>query len=114
LKHRYEKTKKEVRYWRYAGWSLPFVALAVLALIQLIGFDSYYSIAVAAVICTFFFVSVMWWWWTLDKILQIIKAFEETGKALLQIQKEISYTKNEIEKGLSDRERRKQRKSNSL
>ncbi len=63
--------------------------------------------------CSFFFASVFWWWWTLDKILIILKAFEETGKSLGWIQKDIADTKHEIRQSLSDRERREQKESES-
>ena len=109
----YEKTKRQVKYWQYAAWSLPFLALALLAVTHFVGLSSIYSILIAVIVCSFFFASVFWWWWTLDKILIILKAFEETGKSLGWIQKDIADTKHEIRQSLSDRERREQKESES-
>jgi len=108
VQNHYDKTKQEVKYWQYAAWTLPFVALATIAVTYFVGWHTWYAISVTSTVVVFFSVAVFWWWWALDKTVLIFKSFEEIARSFGFIQKEISETKNELQKNHSDRERRKQ------
>ena len=108
MQNHYDKTKRQVKYWQYAAWTLPFIALAIIVATYFIGWDTGFAVSITSVVLIFFAVGVFWWWWTLDKIILIFKSFEETARSLGLIQKNIVETKNELQKSHSDRERREQ------
>lgn len=67
-KQELQKTKKEASWWLYAAWTAPFVALAALFFLQVIGWAEIYekSLVIGSVI--FFSVAVFWWFWAVYKI----------------------------------------------
>lgn len=108
MQNHHERIKKQVKYWQYAAWTLPFVALAIISLTHFIGWETWIAVSITSTVLIFFSVAVFWWWWALDKIILIFKSFEETARSLGIMQKEIVKTKNELQKSHSDRERREQ------
>lgn len=96
----YKKTEKEAQYWRYAAWTLPFVALAILIGEKLLGFDTAPTSIVIAV--TFVATSVFWWWWAISKIAYMIKCSHRVESNFEAIKNELS----EIKKDVGNRQRR--------
>lgn len=95
-----KKAVTQAQYWKYAGWTLPFVALAILLGEILIGHDTYLGITSIAVVATFVATSVFWWWWSISKIVYIIKGSEKIANEFLSIRQEL----REIKKDVGDRE----------
>lgn len=88
-----EETKRQVKWWSYAAWTLPFVALAILIVEEYIGLDSTYRKTVASVLVIFFAVSVFWWWWALHKIKYVIQSLRNTDKNFEEVKQELRETK---------------------
>jgi hypothetical protein len=81
--------KTQAKYWKYAAWTLPFVALAAIVFAFWIGDDTLLAKFII-IICTIFFsISVFWWWWALDKFTQLIK--EKLG-----LEKKLEFFADEI------------------
>ena len=78
----YNATNKEVRWWAYAAWTTPFVALASLFFIDLIGWDSLWQKTVIVGGVIFFSVAVFWWWWAIFKVARISNILLETAEDL--------------------------------
>lgn len=86
----------QVKWWKWAAWTLPFVALAAIVFSYLIGtHDLFHKIIV--VVCTGFFgASVLWWWWALEKLHNLVKEkfkfekkFEELVVEIRKIKKDV-------------------------
>lgn len=91
-----KKAERETKYWKYAAWTLPFVALTALAVVDLIGLNSLYSTLVVVIVTVFFGTSVFWWWWALHKFVDVMKSMEITAKTLSDIQRYISDVKKDL------------------
>lgn len=95
-----KKTEKQARYWQYAAWTLPFVALTILLGEILIGYDTLIGITSITIIVTFVATSVFWWWWTISKIVYMMKGSEKIADEFLSIRQEL----REIKKDVGDRQ----------
>ena len=89
-----KNTEKQARWWRYAAWTAPFVALAILIGEELLGFDTAPTSLV--IVITFIATSVFWWWWAISKIVYMIKCshkmesnFEELKNEFKEIRKDV-------------------------
>jgi len=89
-----KNTEKQARWWKYAAWTLPFVALAILIGEELLGFDTAPTSLI--IVVTFIATSVFWWWWAISKIVYMIKCshriesnFEELKDELKEIKKDV-------------------------
>lgn len=91
-----KKTEKQASQWRYAAWTLPFVALALLIASEILGIQSVTNLLIIGIVVTFFAVSVFWWWWAIDKIYQIIKAFDKTDSSFEKAIKELKAIRKDI------------------
>ena len=87
-------TEQQARWWRYAAWTAPFVALAILIGEELLGFDTAPTSLI--IVVTFIATSVFWWWWAISKIVYMIKCshriesnFEELKDELKEIKKDV-------------------------
>lgn len=100
FKEKIKKAEQQTKYWKYAAWTLPFVALAALAIVDLIGLNTVYSTLIVVISTVFVATSVFWWWWALHKFVDIMKAMESTAKTLSEVQKYI----NDIKKSLFNRD----------
>lgn len=88
------KTTQEVKYWSYAAWTLPFVALFILGAEYVLGFGEDVlkdSLIITGV--TFFTISVYWWWWALNKIRDMIHELSKTQQKIEEVKSEIINTK---------------------
>ena len=89
-----KNTEKQAKYWRYAAWTAPFVALAILIGEELLGFDTAPTSFI--IVVTFIATSVFWWWWAISKIVYMIKCsykmesnFEELKNDFKEIKKDV-------------------------
>ena len=88
--------EKQARWWKYAAWTAPFVALAIIIGEQLLGFDNLVQSTSLVIIVTFIATSVFWWWWAISKIVYMIKSaerveqnFDDFKKELLEIKRDV-------------------------
>ena len=91
-----KKALKEVKWWAYAAWTLPFVALSALGFLHFFGWNTLYEKSIVVGAVTFFSVSVFWWWWAIFKIKSlvdvlenVIQKFETVKEHLVSIRKDI-------------------------
>lgn len=67
------KVKDQTKLWRYAAWTLPFVALSAIAFAYFLGTDTLLTRFILITCVVFFSISVFWWWWALDKFTELMK-----------------------------------------
>jgi uncharacterized Tic20 family protein len=96
LKDAVKQAAKEARYWSYAAWTLPFVALALIVFEHFIGHDNWISITLVGITTTFFSVSVYWWWWALNKLVTIMAAMNSNEERFETVISELKETRKLI------------------
>jgi hypothetical protein len=89
-------TEQQAKYWRYAAWTSPFAALAILLGEIFLGFDSVVNITSIMVTTIFITVSVFWWWWAISKIVYIMNAAERVEKNFESVKKELIEIKRDV------------------
>lgn len=87
-----KQTQRQTRWWSYAAWTLPFIALAILVVEEYIGLEELYQKTIATIVVIFFAVSVFWWWWALHKIKYVIQSLRSTDKHFKEVKQEIRET----------------------
>lgn len=85
LTERAKRAEQQAKWWKYAAWTMPFVALALIVFTHFIGFTTWYEQVIVATATVFFTVSVLWWWWALNKLVDIMKGLEATALSLSYI-----------------------------
>ena len=95
------KTKVEIKWWSYAAWTLPFVALAIIIFERIFGFENYYQITLTLVSLVFFSISVYWWWWALHKIAVILSYMNKTDRHIEEVINEIKETRKAIQQEIN-------------
>ena len=93
-------TEQQAKYWRYAAWTSPFAALAIIIGEILLGFDSIVNITSIAITTIFITTSVFWWWWAVSKIVYMIECSKRVEKNFLELSRELK----EIRKDVGDRQ----------
>jgi len=91
-----KNTEKQARWWRYAAWTAPFVALATIIGEQLLGFDNLVQSTSLVIIITFIATSVFWWWWAISKIVYMIKCSHRMEDNFETLAKELKEIKNDV------------------
>lgn len=94
------KTQQQAKYWRYAGWTSPFVAVAILLGEILLGFDSIVNITSISILVIFITTSVFWWWWAISKIVYMVNTARRVEENFSKLREEIK----EIKKDVGNRE----------
>ena len=89
---------KEALWWKRAAWTMPFVALAIIATEHFIGYNDWIGTTLCAIIITFIGCSVYWWWWALDKIVTAYKSIENAVNNFEEVKKDLKETADEIRK----------------
>ena len=90
----------QARYWRYAAWTAPFAALAIILGEIFLGFDSLVNITSIFIVTIFITVSVFWWWWAVSKIVHMMKSTERVEQNFKELLDELK----EIKKDVGDRQ----------
>ena len=93
-------TEQQAKYWRYAAWTSPFAALAILLGEIFLGFDSIVNITSIAITTIFITTSVFWWWWAVSKIVYMVKCAEKMEERFFHLKEDIV----ELKKDVSDRQ----------
>lgn len=94
----WERTSREAEYWRFAAWTLPFVALALVVTEYLLGWDTALQKTVISIVVIFFGVSVYWWWWALTRIILLLSALKKTEDGFEEIKQELRLTREVLKK----------------
>ena len=89
-----KNTEKQAKYWRYAAWSAPFVALAILIGEILLGWKSHTTALI--VITTFIATSVFWWWWAINRIVYIVKCSFRMEEQVGIVAKELKELREDV------------------
>lgn len=97
------KIEKQAQWWRYAAWTLPFVALSTLVSLDFLNLEQTYHIVSLIVIITFFAVSVFWWWWAIDAIRQMFLIMKRTEENFNEVKSTLEETKKIIKDDLGNR-----------
>ena len=92
--------EKQARWWKYAAWTAPFVALAILIGEILLGFDNLIKLTTIAIVVLFITTSVFWWWWAISKLVDMVNVTERVIDNFNEIKTEIK----EIKKDVGDRQ----------
>lgn len=88
------KDPQQIKWWKYAAWTLPFVALTILIGEILLGFDSYLT---AIIISTTFIAStVLWWWWAINKIAVMLSRSEKMQESFKTLSEDIKEVKRDV------------------
>lgn len=85
----YCATTQQVRWWAYAAWTLPLVALAGIFFVDLIGWGDDFHRAVVVGGIVFFTVAVYWWWWAIFKLARLSNLLLNTANNLKEIGDEL-------------------------
>ena len=88
--------EQQAKYWRYAAWTSPFAALAILLGEIFLGFDSVINITSIIITTIFITVSVFWWWWAISKIATMMKSTERVEKNFEVFKKELIEMKRNV------------------
>lgn len=88
--------EQQARWWKYAAWTAPFVALAILVGENLLGFDNLLQITSLIIIVTFITTSVVWWWWALSKIVFMVESAKRSEKNFSDLKEEIKEIKRDV------------------
>ena len=89
-------TEKQARWWRYAAWTAPFVALAIILGEILLGFDSLVNITSVSIVVIFITTSVFWWWWAISKIVTMMSTSERVEKNFELLKDELKEIKKDV------------------
>lgn len=92
----WDKIVKQTKAWAIAAWTLPFVALAILINLEILGLDTIKEYATIAISVTFFTVSVFWWWWVMAQIRYVFKCMEDTSQSFNEIKKDLAEIKKDV------------------
>ena len=90
--------EEQARWWRYAAWTAPFVALAILLGEYLLGFDTRPTAFI--IVVTFIATSVFWWWWAISKIVYVVQCSYRMEKNVGEVARELK----ELREDVSDRQ----------
>jgi len=94
------KTEQQARWWKYAAWTAPFVALAIIIGEILLGFKSLINITSVSIVVIFIATSVFWWWWAISKIVYMVQCAKRTEENFDTLKDELK----EIRKDVGDRQ----------
>jgi Tfp pilus assembly protein PilO len=83
-------------WWKYAAGTLPFIGLAIIVLLDIIGWTALHNKILFIILIGFFTSGVIWWWWAIDKIVRLTTLLINTEKKFDEIKTEIKIIKQEV------------------
>ena len=96
-----KNTRQQIKWWSYAAWTFPFVALAIIGAEFFFEFNDLLRKTLVAIGLTFFSLSVFWWWWAIFKIKDIVDGLDKTVDSLIEVKDEIVKTRKILEDSTS-------------
>jgi len=97
-----KRTQREIRWWSYAAWSTPFVAIACLVLLNFLGWNNIYDKFIIIITSVFFGVSVFWWWWAIHKFATVFNIFTKTEKDLQEVKQHLIETRKIVQEEIKN------------
>ena len=88
--------KDQARWWKYAAGTIPFACLAIIVLLDIIGWTDLHNKVLFFILLGFFITGVMWWWWAVDTIVSLTKMLISADEKFLELKNEISSIKQEV------------------
>lgn len=101
----YKKIIAQARWWAYAAWTLPFVALALLLSFEFFSFEKLYETLAITIVLVFFSVSVFWWWWAIDAIKKMFVLMKNTEENFNDVKEVLKETKEILQNDMGNRQR---------
>jgi Tfp pilus assembly protein PilO len=86
----------QVLWWKYAAGTLPFLGLATVVLLDIIGWTDLHNKVLFIILIGFFISGVIWWWWAIDKILKLTTLLINTEKKFDELKTEITSIKQQV------------------
>jgi hypothetical protein len=86
------KIFKQAQNWKYALGVLPISALAIIVLVDLIGWNIHIYVTLSFLLI-FFIIGVIWWIWAIDKIVFLAKMLITAESKMYNINKELKEIK---------------------
>jgi len=91
-----DKIYTQAQWWKYAAGTLPFVGLASVVLMDVVGWSNLHNKVLFSILISFFAAGVLWWWWAIDKIVHLTQLLINTEKKFDEIKTEIKIIKQEV------------------
>jgi len=91
------KILDEVSMWIVAASVLPFVALVVIGLTHLLGFQSLVHIVAIITLSFISAVAAVWWWWAIITIKRIAKLMDRTYHDFADIKQGVNQVKKDLD-----------------
>jgi hypothetical protein len=91
------KIQKQLQWWKYAAGTIPFIALAIIVLLDFVGWTELHNKLLFTILIIFFSTGVLWWWWAVDKIVYLTKLLIDSERKFLEIKYEINSIKKDVE-----------------
>lgn len=88
--------EQQARWWKYAAWTAPFVALAIIVGENLLGFDNWIQSTSLVIMITFIATSVLWWWWAISKIVFMVESAHRIEKNFSDLKDELKEIKRDV------------------
>jgi len=98
-----KKIYKQAQWWKYAAGTLPFFSLALVVLLDIVGWTDLHNKILFTILIVFFTSGVLWWWWAIDKIVYLTSLLIETENKFIEIKKEIANVREEVKSLDTDR-----------
>jgi hypothetical protein len=90
------KNKDYTHWWKHTVVTIPFIALALLIIIDFIGWTELHNKVLFFILIGFFTLGVIWWWWAVDTIVSLTKTLISADEKFLELKKEISSIKEDV------------------
>ena len=90
-----KNTITQSQWWKYAARTVPFVSLAAIVLLDLIGWADLHN-KVLFMILIGFFTSGVIWWWAIDTIADLTRLLIKTEKDFKELKTEIKSIKEDV------------------
>ena len=84
-------------WWKKAAAVLPFVALSIIIVPWLVGWDSLIDKILCIIIIVFFTIAVVWWYWAVDKVITVMMRYKETDKESVNMLTQLKHIRNLLE-----------------
>jgi Tfp pilus assembly protein PilO len=91
-----KNTQTHSRWWKYAAGTVPFVSLAAIVLLDLLGWADLHNKVLFVILVGFFTSGVIWWWWAIDTIADLTRLLIKTEKDFNELKTEIKSIKQEV------------------
>lgn len=89
--------QKQIKIWKYFGWTAPFTALATLTVLYYFGWDNFMEKVFSIMLIFFLTTAVFWWWWALENMLILYKSLQTSENRFLEIKSLFERIKRDLD-----------------